>query len=275
MKKQLSFTKMSGSGNDFVIIDNRRGTFPRAVAAWAKKLCDRQEGVGADGLLLLEKSRTADFRMVYFNADGSRASMCGNGARCMAWFAHEIGAAGAASAFETDAGLVRARVQDHVAEITMGEARDFRPETLLKAAGRVYPVAYVNTGVPHAVVFVPRVETVDVERVGRDLRSHRAFGAPGTNVNFVQRLDNRVLKVRTYERGVEGETLACGTGVIASAIVAAMKGWSQLPVRCLTAGGDTLEVRFDLRPHDAKKPATEISLKGPVRVTFNGKTTIS
>src|SRR3954464_403273 len=115
--KKIKFLKMSGSGNDFVLVDNRRGTFPKPVSAWAKRLCYRQEGVGADGLLLLEKSKKADFRMAYFNADGSRAAMCGNGARCIAWFAQHVGAAGAASRFETDAGLVEATVHDHVAEI--------------------------------------------------------------------------------------------------------------------------------------------------------------
>src|SRR3954464_7872707 len=154
--KKIKFLKMSGSGNDFVIVDNRRGTFPKPVSAWAKRLCHRQEGVGADGLLLLEKSENADFRMVYFNADGSRASMCGNGARCIAWFAHDLGAAKAKSRFETDAGLVEATVRDHVAEITMGEARDYR-NILVKAANHVYPIAALNTGVPHAVCFVPRV----------------------------------------------------------------------------------------------------------------------
>src|SRR5882762_5093619 len=132
MSHVIPFWKMSGSGNDFVLIDNRRGTFPRSVSAWAKKLCHRQEGIGADGLLLLEKSSKADFRMVYFNADGSRASMCGNGARCIAWFAHDLGAAPANSRFETDAGLVEAAVSDHVAEITLGEARDFRPHRVLQ-----------------------------------------------------------------------------------------------------------------------------------------------
>jgi diaminopimelate epimerase len=271
MKKKISFLKMSGSGNDFILVDNRRGNFPRSVAAWAKRLCHRQEGVGADGLLLLEKSRTADFRMVYFNADGSRASMCGNGARCIAWFAHHLGAARATSRFETDAGLVQANVQDHVAQITMGKAHAYKPHLLLKAAGHVVPVVSLNTGVPHAVVFVPRVDAVDVLRVGRALRFHRAFGPGGTNVNFVQRLDRRTLKVRTYERGVEGETLACGTGVTASAIAACLKGWVHSPVKCLTAGGDTLEVEFQARLRDLKKPATCVSLKGPVRVAFKGE----
>lgn len=270
--KKIFFVKMSGSGNDFVLIDNRRGTFPKPVSAWARRLCHRQEGVGADGLLLLEKSRKADFRMVYFNADGSRASMCGNGARCMAWFARERGVAGSASRFETDAGLVDAVVHGSAAEITLGEARDYRPHLLLRVPGGTYPVSFVNTGVPHAVCFVPRVDAVNLPVIGRRLRFHKAFGPAGSNVNFVQRLNSRTLKIRTYERGVEGETLACGTGVTACAIAAALKGWVRSPVRCVTAGGDTLEVRFQLNPADAQTPARRVSLRGPVRVTFRGQT---
>jgi len=253
------------------MVDNRRGTFPKAVAVWARRLCDRHEGVGADGLLLLEKSRKADFRMVYYNADGSRASMCGNGARCMAWFAYHKGAARRSSKFETDAGLVTALVKDQIVEITSGEAKDYHADMLVKAAGRIWPVAFLNTGVPHAVVFVPRVDAVDLQKVGRELRYHRVFGPAGTNVNFAQRLDSHNLKVRTYERGVEGETLACGTGVTAAAVAAFLKGWVQGPVRCLTAGGDVLQVRFQVHPANKQRPATQLSLKGPVRVTFQGQ----
>src|SRR4051812_26946010 len=177
MKKKINFLKMSGSGNDFVLVDNRRGQFPRPASAWAKRLCHRQEGVGADGLLLLEKSARADFRMVYFNADGSRASMCGNGARCIAWFARDIGAAPAKSRFETDAGIVEAKVTDQIAEITLGEARGFEPHRVLQAGGHTYPVSSVNTGVPHAICFVPRVDAVNLPQVGPRLRYHKAFGA--------------------------------------------------------------------------------------------------
>jgi diaminopimelate epimerase len=271
MSKKLAFWKMSGSGNDFVLIDNRRSLFPRAVSAWAKKLCHRQEGIGADGLLLLEKSKKAEFRMVYFNADGSRASMCGNGARCISWFAHEQGLVSTKFDFETDAGLVSASVHDHVAEITMGEANDYRPDLLVRVANRTLPIAFLNTGVPHAVCFVPQVDSIDLPTLGRQLRYHRVFEPAGTNVNFVQRLNEHSLKIRTYERGVEAETLACGTGVTASAIAASLKGWVHTPVRCLTQGGDTLEVRFQAHPSDFKRPATCVSLKGPVRVTFKGE----
>lgn len=272
--KKISFLKMSGSGNDFVLVDNRKKNFPTAVSAAARKLCDRHEGVGGDGLLLLEKSVRADFRMVYYNADGSRASMCGNGARCMAWFAKHQRAAGSHSQFETDAGRVDAKIAGDVVEITMGEANDYRPQMVLRVPGGTFPVAFVNTGVPHAVCFVPRVDAVDVQAVGRQLRYHKAFGLKGANVNFVQRLNSRTLKVRTYERGVEGETLACGTGVCASAIASVLKGWTQAPVRCLTAGGDTLQVNFELDPANTRRPARTVSLRGPVRVTFQGQTEI-
>jgi diaminopimelate epimerase len=270
MTQRIEFLKMSGSGNDFVMIDNRRGDFPKPLSRWAKKLCDRHEGVGAHGLLLLEKSAKADFRMVYFNADGSRASMCGNGARCMAWFAHHRNAAGTKSVFETDAGLVSAIVEDHVVEITMGEAKDYQTHNV-RAAGRIWPVTFLNTGVPHAVVFVPRVDAIDIRNVGRALRVHKVFGPAGANVNFVQRVDRHTLKVRTYERGVEGETLACGTGVTASAVAACLKSSVQAPVRCQTAGGDILQVRFNLHPADPSKPATQLALRGPVRITFKGE----
>ncbi len=272
--KKISFLKMSGSGNDFVMIDNRRGTFPKALSAMAKRFCDRHEGVGADGLLLLEKCQQADFRMVYFNADGSRASMCGNGARCMAWFAQHQKAAGARSEFQTDAGLVQAEIKGDIVQITLGEAHDYRPPMVLRVPGGTFPVAFVNTGVPHAVCFVPRVDDVDVQHVGRQLRHHKVFGPKGANVNFVQRINAHTLKVRTYERGVEGETLACGTGVCASAIACVLKGWVQAPVRCQTAGGDVLQVRFQLNPTNSQRPAQSVSLSGPVRVTFQGQTEI-
>src|SRR5262249_34976674 len=149
----------------------------------------------------------------------------------------------------------------HVAEITFCEARDYKPHLIVRAGGRTYPLATVNTGVPHAVCFVPRVDAIDLPVVGRQLRFNHAFGSAGTNVNFVQRVDTHTLKVRTYERGVEAETLACGTGVTASAIAAALKGWAQAPVRCLTAGGDTLMVNFRLRPADAHHPAVDVTLR--------------
>ncbi len=269
--KKIPFYKMSGSGNDFVVIDNRRGVFPANVAAWAEKLCHRQEGIGADGLLLLQKSKKADFQMVYYNADGSRANMCGNGARCMAWFAEHVGAAKAPFQFVTDAGLVGAEVCESRVRVQLSEPHDYHPNFAVRALGETYHVFSINTGVPHAVILVRHVEDVDVTNVGRALRYHKAFGPKGTNVNFVQRVNSKFLKVRTYERGVEGETLACGTGIAASAIVMGLRGLIQTPVKCQVRAGDVLEVHFLARAYDAKQPASEVTLEGPVRVTFKGE----
>jgi diaminopimelate epimerase len=295
--KTIPFWKMSGSGNDFVVIDNRRHVLRGPVGPWAKKLCHRQFGVGADGLLLLERGAKEDFRMVYYNTDGSRADMCGNGARCMAWFAHAKGVVGRTFRFQTDAYPVSAEVTRDMVRITMNGARDYRPLIDLTRSPHPHPlplkrgegdlnrspsppaggrgtkgeeVAFIDTGVPHAVVFVKDVERMDVEKEGRLLRFHSAFGPRGTNVNFVQKLGPHTLRVRTYERGVEGETLACGTGVAASAIAAALRGIVKVPVRCVVAGGDTLEVNFT-ETGNFERPATGISLKGPVKVTFRGE----
>jgi len=268
--KIIKFWKMSGSGNDFVVIDNRRHALRGNLSRWAKILCHRQFGVGADGLLLLEKDKTEDFRMVYYNADGSRADMCGNGARCMAWFAHEQKAVGNVFRFRTDAYPVGAKVRGAVVQISLADARDYRREVVAKVNGKTYRPAFVNTGVPHAVLVVPNAYKIFVSDLGRALRFHKAFGPRGTNVNFVQKIGANKLRVRTYERGVEGETLACGTGVVASAIGAALRGLVKSPVRCVVAGGDTLEVQFDMHSENQARPATNILLKGPVRLTFKG-----
>ncbi len=278
MTKKISFWKMSGSGNDFVVIDNRKGAIQGNYGHWAKTLCHRQFGVGADGLLLLEKDKSLDFRMVYYNADGSRADMCGNGARCMAFFAHAHRAVPKAFTFRTDAYPVGARIQGRVVEVSLADAKDYKPVVNAKVGAKTYRPAFLNTGVPHAVLFVPKADKVFVSGLGQSLRFHKAFGPKGTNVNFVQKIGPNTLRVRTYERGVEGETLACGTGVTASAIAAALRGIVKPPVRCIVAGGDTLIVNFK-KPSEVRRRtshgrdvvATHISLKGPVRLTFKGE----
>jgi len=209
--------------------------------------------------------------MVYYNADGSRADMCGNGARCMAWFAHAHGAVGNTFRFKTDAYSVGAKVQDQIVQVSLADARDYKPEVIAKVDGKVYHPAFLNTGVSHAVLFVPDADKVFVSALGRALRFHKVFGPKGANVNFVQKLGPNKLRVRTYERGVEGETLACGTGVTASAIAAALRGLVKTPVRCVVSGGDTLEVNFKMHSESRVRPATDISLEGPVRLTFKGE----
>lgn len=280
--KKIPFWKMSGSGNDFVVVDNRRHLLLGDYARWARILCHRHFGVGADGLLLLERSsnvrlstsdvarRTASFRMVYYNADGSRADMCGNGARCMAFFAQAQHAVNGSFTFLTDAYPVGAHVKGAVVKVSLADAKDYRPVVKAKVGSKTHTAAFLNTGVPHAVLFVPNLNTIDIQSLGRALRFHPAFGPKGTNVNFVQKIGSRKLRIRTYERGVEGETLACGTGVTASAIAAALRGVVQSPVQCVVAGGDTLTVEFQSHLENTRRPASQISLKGPVRVTFKG-----
>jgi diaminopimelate epimerase len=269
--KKIPFWKLSGSGNDFVVIDNRRHLINGNASRWAAKLCHRQFGVGADGLLLIEPSQKADFRMVYYNSNGSRATMCGNGARCIAWSAHELGMVGSNFDFETDLSIVKARVDDRVVEVTLADAKEYRPARKIRAANKVFNMVSVDTGVPHAVIEVPNVDKIDVMTYGRALRFHRAFGPKGANVNFIQRLGPNRLKVRTYERGVEGETLACGTGVTASAIAAALRGRISSSVHCQTTGGDVLQVGFTLHPEDPGRVATHVTLTGPVQRTFAGQ----
>jgi diaminopimelate epimerase len=269
--KTLPFWKMSGSGNDFVVIDNRRRRIRGDYGAWARRLCHRQFGAGADGLLLLEPDKREDFRMVYYNADGSRAEMCGNGARCMAYFAHTRGVVPRTFRFRTDAYPVGAAVNGQNVKVSLADARDYKPKVRVKVAGKVYRPAFINTGVPHAVLFVSNADKVFVNGLGPSLRFHKVFGPKGTNVDFVQKLGPNKLRVRTYERGVEGETLACGTGVTASAIAAALKGLIKAPVKCVVAGGDTLEVNFKMHRENHGRPATDITLKGPVRLTYKGE----
>jgi len=268
---KIKFWKMSGSGNDFVVLDNRRKMLRGSLSALAKRLCFRQEGVGADGLLVLERSRRADFRMLYFNADGSRASMCGNGARCMAWFAHAHKAVGKRFIFETDAYLVHATVKGNLVRISLADAKGYAPQVSIPVGEKAVIGTSLNTGVPHLVVFVANAKNVNVQELGRELRYHHAFAPKGTNVNFVQKLGPRRLAVRTYERGVEGETLACGTGVTASAIAAVLQGKVQNPVQCVTTGGDVLTVRFTPNTDTSFQAASDITLEGPVRVTFKGE----
>jgi diaminopimelate epimerase len=268
--KTLPFWKMSGSGNDFVLVDNRRHVIRGNYAAWARRLCHRQFGAGANGLLLLEPDKREDFRMIYFNADGSRADMCGNGARCMAYFAHARNVVPSTFRFRTDAYPVGAAVNGQVVKVSLADARDYEPKVSAKVDGKVYRPAFLNTGVPHAVLFVPNADKVNVSGLGRSLRFHKVFGPRGTNVDFIQKIGPNKLRVRTYERGVEGETLACGTGVTASAIAAALKGLVKAPVKCVVAGGDTLEVNFKLDHGNRGRPATNITLKGPVRLTYKG-----
>lgn len=258
---KIPLWKMTGAGNDFVLISGLpKG---RSGAALARTLCGRRFGVGADGLLAMSRRGTR-IRLDYWNADGSSA-FCGNGSRCAALWAAAMGwAKGKVFTLETNRGPLAARITGKGrAEVSMPAPKNLRLGRNLAVKGRSYHVHSVDTGVPHAVVFVPDIDTVDVVKLGRALRSHKAFGRAGANVDFVQ-MHGDVLLIRTYERGVEDETLACGSGAVASAFVARVLGFGGSPVKLKVRSGDTLAVSFDEGPR----------LEGPGRVVFTGEVSL-
>lgn len=263
----IRFTKMHGAGNDFVVIDGRAGRFPRDLDAWVRHVCDRRRSVGADGVLVLAPSDTgADFRMRYFNADGGEVEMCGNGARCISRYAVNLGLHGPDLKFDTVSGPIRAHVGPETVRVHLGDGRGFEPPRKLPGFDGP-PVASLNTGVPHAVLFVDDLEAAPIVLWGRRLRHHEAFLPKGTNADFVKVLGPGRIAVRTYERGVEDETLACGTGVTASAAVAVLLGKCNQPVDVETRSGDVLRVDFRLEGGEAR----DLTLEGPAVVAFRGE----
>jgi diaminopimelate epimerase len=268
----VAFSKMSGAGNDFIIIDHRIPLIPQSEQPeLARRLCRRMFSVGADGLILIENSDTADFRWRFYNADGSVAEMCGNGARCAARFAFVKGIAGASMSFETQAGIIEAEVrEDDTVRLRMTAPHDFRTGLPVMLDGRERSLSFVNTGVPHAVLFFDEGEELRVREWGRFVRLHPLFQPAGTNVNFVQVLGDNTIRVRTYERGVEDETMACGTGAVASALFAALKGLAASPVAVVSSGGERLTILFDLREGPG---ADNVTLQGPARIIFAGQLT--
>ncbi|MDX2079367.1 MAG: diaminopimelate epimerase [Terrimicrobiaceae bacterium] len=269
---ELPFTKMNGAGNDFVVLDNRNLSLSLSSDQIAH-LCDRHRGVGADGLLAVEPAREgADFRMRYYNADGGEAEMCGNGARCFARFAARLlPARPGVLSFETPAGVILGRFDGDLVTINMSTPHDHRPATPLDVRGRPLDVHFINTGVPHAVVFVDDVETVDIRADGAALRWHEAFQPKGTNANFAQVESNGSLVLRTYERGVEDETLACGTGICAAALLHHLAHGTPSPVAVRVRGGDTLLAGFS-RSSDGS--FSEVTLTGPADFVFDGTISI-
>jgi diaminopimelate epimerase len=264
---RIEFTKMHGAGNDFVMIENLDGAIemgPEQVAA----LCDRRFGIGADGLILLNPPANdySDASMIYYNADGGRVDMCGNGARCFTSFALLNGVGdGNQVNFTTDAGPMRAEAEDGQYTIRMTPVHSIELDKTLSTDHGFYQFAFMNTGVEHVVVFTEDVESIDIIPEGSAIRYHDRFPA-GTNANFAQIGEDGLIKVRTYERGVENETLACGTGVVAVAITANLTKNLPTPISVSVRGGDILTVEFS-RDGDA---ISDITLTGPAKVVFTG-----
>ncbi len=268
----VTFAKMSGTGNDFIVIDHRRSLVPEDDQPdFVSRVCRRMFSVGADGVIFLESSDNADFRWRFYNADGSVAEMCGNGARCAARFAHARGIAEKKMAFETLAGIIEAEVLDNdEVSLLMTTPVDIRKGLEVKFGGTEHAVSFMNSGVPHAVIFMDEDAEIPVKVWGQEVRFHDVFQPAGTNVNFVQPLADGGIRVRTYERGVEDETMACGTGAVAAAIFAAEKGVCSSPVRVTTSGGEQLKIVFDLR-NDGH--AENVYLQGPARIIYIGQLT--
>lgn len=264
---KLPFYKMSGSGNDFIIIDNRAHIVDESqLTQLITGACRRKISVGADGLILIEDADKADFKWRFYNKDGSIAEMCGNGARCAARFAFLKGIVGNHIAFETVAGRIEASVNNGLVKIKMTDPFDFKPDYSLCIADETLQISSINTGVPHVVVWVDDLAGVDVFNLGRTIRYHETFAPQGTNVNFVSVQADGKAAIRTYERGVEEETLACGTGSVAGAIVLAGRLHKESPIELMTRSGSELRIYFD----HADGAFQNTYLEGDARVIYQG-----
>jgi diaminopimelate epimerase len=269
MSQTLRFHKMNGAGNDFVMLDNRSLSLSLSQDQIAA-LCDRHRGIGADGLLMVEPSTEGgDFKMRYYNADGGEAEMCGNGARCFGRYVNRLHDDSLTSIrFETLAGMISAEFEADQVRINMSAPHSLKLSQQLDVAGEQLTVHSVNTGVPHAVVFVDDLEATDVRKLGAALRYHEAFKPKGTNANFVKVTGQGTISIRTYERGVEDETLACGTGMVACGLIQHELAATPSPVAVKVKGGDTLRVGF---VEQAKSDYTDVTLFGPADFVFVGE----
>ena len=254
---KLHFYKYQGTGNDFIMVDNRSLFFPKNNVQLIEKLCNRRFGIGADGLILLESSTTQDFKMVYYNADGNEGSMCGNGGRCLVAFAKQLGVINNETTFDAVDGLHFASVENEIVSLKMIDVNSITEENTH---------SFLNTGSPHHVNFSNNISAINVKEEGAKIRYGAPYFKEGTNVNFVEIINENSFKVRTYERGVEDETLACGTGVTAVAIAAhKAKKTTKNTIKIEVLGGD-LEVSFK---NDGTN-YTNIFLKGPAQFVFEG-----
>lgn len=254
---KLQFFKYQGTGNDFVVMDNRQHTFPKNNTTLVAHLCDRRFGIGADGLLLLENDKMSDFRMVYFNADGAEGSMCGNGGRCLVAFANHLGVVGNDAVFNAVDGLHHAHVDGNIVNLKMVDVDEVHEKG---------NYSFLNTGSPHHVQLVKDLEHFDVYKEGKKLR-YGLYGQSGSNINFVEQLNDDTFWVRTYERGVEDETLSCGTGVTAVALAMHNSGKTNVKnVNIKTRGGD-LTISFE----EQGGKYSNVFLKGPADQVFKGE----
>ena len=264
----IQFYKMSGSGNDFILIDNRSGFLDAdSLGPFVAAVCRRKHAVGADGLILVENAERADFKWRFFNADGGEVDMCGNGGRCAARLAYLRGIAGARLTFETRAGIIHAEVRGERVKLEMPQTTAPEIDYSLDVKGEVLTVSSITVGVPHVVTWVADTEATRVFELGRAIRYQERYAPAGTNANFVKQLENGAFAIRTYERGVEDETLACGTGSVAAALIAAAKGMTTSPAAMQTRGGEMLNIHFEQSEDGFKN----VFLEGDARLIYEGK----
>jgi diaminopimelate epimerase len=267
---------MTGAGNDFVLIDNREGIIDADhCQGLVRSACRRRLSVGADGMILIENDPEVDFKWRFFNLDASEAEMCGNAARCAARFAHLTGIVDKqAMAFRTLAGIIRAELLENRVKAQMTLPHSLQLDLSIETTDRSFDLDFIDTGVPHAVCFVAdddELEAVDMQHLGHSIRFHPHFQPAGTNVNFASIKDARHITIRTYERGVEGETLACGTGAVAASLIAASRNLVRAPVQVRTRGGESLTVHFEIVDGTARSdriPFREVYLEGEARVAY-------
>lgn len=269
----FEFSKMAGGGNDFVVIDNRS----RAVAggeALARRICTRRLSVGADGLILVESSAKATVRMIYYNSDGSRADFCANGTRCAARFAFLNVMAPRRMTIETDSGVVGAEIQESSVTLTLPAPRNFQGDKPLETSAGVVPGSFILVGVPHYVTYVHGdLWSRDIEAIGRTLRQHAELAPEGANVNFVTVASRREIFVRTYERGVEAETLSCGSGVVASSCVSALLGKVDATISVLTRSGIRYLVEMEIESAGGERQVRQVKLTGDARLVYKSQLT--
>ncbi len=254
---KIHFYKYQGTGNDFVMIDNRNNLFPKENKQLINTLCDRRFGIGSDGLILLENDKNLDFKMVYFNADGSESTMCGNGGRCLVAFAHQLNIIENKATFIAVDGVHYATISNGIVSLQMIDV------TIIEKHPNYY---FLDTGSPHHIEMVDDVLKVDVKNKGAEIRNGAPYFENGTNVNFVELIDHKSIKVRTFERGVEDETLSCGTGVTAAAIASYVSGNIESNNINIDVIGGKLSVSFEKDDNYFKN----VFLTGPATFVFEG-----
>ena len=268
----LKFHKMTGTGNDFIFIDNFDKSIDLDPAELARKLCPRGTSVGADGLAFLEPDDKYDFQWRFHNADGSAAEMCGNGSRCAAWLMNRLGHTGTEVKFRTLAGVIGATVKDDHVRVEMTRPLNIQPRFQLDLDdGRSLDCGFIVTGPPHATVFVDDVEAIDIKELGPKIRRHPRFGQAGANANFVSPAGDGSWNIRTFERGVEGETLACGTGCVASALLLGLRGMASSPTKLNVRSGEELIIHYQTNETLTDPWPTPVYMEGPTLLVYEAE----